>query len=220
MLRVGLTGEMGSGKSTVARLLAEHGAVVLSSDEMGRTMMQPGQPVYAAIVASFGPGVVQPDGSLDRRELARLAFDPAHPRVEELNAIVHPAVIGEQARQIEGLQRTNPNALVVVESALIFSARDGATPWRDRFDAIVLVTAPEAVKIARFVRRSSAGRDLTPAERAMLEADARARLAKQAITPEQRAHCLVLENSGALPSLEARVNELWLTLQSLGNQKL
>ena len=75
MLRVGLTGDLGSGKSTVARMFAERGAVVLSSDEMGRAMMQPGEAVYTAIAERFGKGVVAPDGSLDRRELARLVFD-------------------------------------------------------------------------------------------------------------------------------------------------
>src|ERR1700761_2076094 len=98
MLRVGLTGELGAGKSTVARMLAERGAHVYSSDEMGRALMQPGQPVYDEIVAQFGPDVVRPEGSLDRGALARMAFDPARPRVEELNAIVHPAVLAVQAR--------------------------------------------------------------------------------------------------------------------------
>lgn len=220
MLRVGLTGELGSGKSTVARMLAQRGAVVLSSDEMGRAMMQPGQPVYHEIVQRFGPTVVQADGSLDRRELARLAFDKEHPRVEELNAIVHPAVLAEQARLIEELRESQPNAIVVVESALIFSARDGATPWRDRFDAIVLVTAPEAVKIARFVERSAAGHELAPGQSKALAADARARLAKQAIPPEQAAGCILLQNSGDLVALEAEVDRLWATLQSLAKDLL
>jgi dephospho-CoA kinase len=218
MLRVGLTGDLGSGKSTVARMLAQRGAIVLSSDEMGRAMMQPGQAVYNEIVVRFGPSVVQADGSLDRRELARLAFDPTSPRVEELNAIVHPAVIGEQARLIDDLRRTQPHAIVVIESALIFSARDGVTPWHDRFDAIVLVTAPGEVKIARFVDRSAAGQALSPEQRHALEADARARLGKQSITPEQAADCIVLENNGDLTSLTAEVDGLWETLQSLAQR--
>jgi dephospho-CoA kinase len=220
MLRVGLTGEMGSGKSTVARLLASHGAIVFSSDEMGRALMQPGQRVYNEIVARFGPSVVQPDGSLDRRELARLAFDPAHPRVEELNAIVHPAVLAEQALQLDALAREQPNAIAVVESALIFSAHDGADPWRDRFDAVILVTAPEALKVQRFVQRSAAGRQLSPTERTTLEADAHARLARQAIAPDQAANCILLENNGDLASLEADVNRVWAELQSLARDSL
>jgi dephospho-CoA kinase len=220
MLRVGLTGELGSGKSTVARMLAQRGAIVFSSDEMGRAMMQPGQAVYNEIVARFGPMVMQADGSLNRRELARLAFDKEHPRVEELNAIIHPAVIGEQARLIDDLRHSQPNAIVVIESALIFTAREGVMPWRDRFDVVVVVTAPEAIKIARFVERSAAGRQLSPDERIALEADARARLAKQAITPQQAAQCLVVNNEGNLAMLEHEVDLLWAQLQSLQIQKL
>jgi dephospho-CoA kinase len=95
MLRVGLTGGLGSGKSTAAMLFAQHGAYVLQADEIARELMQPGEAVYNSIVQHFGPGVVLPDGKLNRSELARLAF--AEGRVEELNAIVHPATIAEQA---------------------------------------------------------------------------------------------------------------------------
>ena len=100
MLRVGLTGDLGSGKSTVAGMLAARGAVVLSSDEAARAMMQPGEAVYAAIVREFGPEVVAADGTLDRRRLAEIAFDTAAPRVEALNAIVHPAVLAAQTKQV------------------------------------------------------------------------------------------------------------------------
>src|SRR5258708_22853823 len=95
MLRVGLTGGLGSGKSTAARLCAALGAHVLQSDMIGRELMEPGQAVYATIVDHFGNGVVQPDGRLDRAALAKIAFDDG--RVEELNAIIHPAVIARQA---------------------------------------------------------------------------------------------------------------------------
>ena len=101
-------------------MLAERGAVVLSSDEMGRELMQPGQRPYAEIVATFGSEVVAADGTLDRKKLAGMAFDAKHPRVEELNAIVHPAVIEAQAEKLAELAKTNPEAIVVVESALIF----------------------------------------------------------------------------------------------------
>ena len=209
MLRVGLTGDLGSGKSTVARLFAEHGAVVLSSDEMGRTMMQPGQPVYTAIVERFGREVVARDGSLDRGSLARLAFSEG--RVEELNAIVHPAVIAEQARQIEELGRKRPDDIVIVESALLFTTKYGYSgqSWRDRFDRIVLVTAPEEQKIARFVERAAAGRLLEPQERAALEADARARLAMQTANDAHAAECIVIRNDGDLVALQRRVDAVW-----------
>jgi len=215
MLRVGLTGDLGSGKSTVARLFAERGAVLLSSDEMGRAMMQPGQPVYAAIVERFGREVIAGDGSLDRGALARMAFSDG--RVEELNAIVHPAVIAEQARQIKKLARKHPDAIVIVESALLFTTKHGDSgqsgqPWHDRFDRIVLVTAPEEQKIARFVERAAAGRLLDPEERATLEADARARLAMQTANDAHAAECLVIRNDGDLVALLQRVSAVWREL--------
>jgi dephospho-CoA kinase len=209
MLRIGLTGDLGSGKSTVSKMLADRGAIILSSDEMGRAMMQPGQPAFAEIVACFGISVLAPDGTLDRRRLAAVAFDPAEPRIEELNAIIHPAVIAAQARQLAGLEIERPDAIAVVESALIFSTRyapDGA--WRDRFDRIFLVTAPEEQKIARFVARAAAGREISPEERVALEADARQRLALQH-TEEHAAECLVLRNDGGLEELEKVVDAAW-----------
>ena len=209
MLRVGLTGDLGSGKSTVARMLAERGAVVLSSDEMGRALMQPGERVYRDIVAKFGSGIVAADGLLDRHKLAVLAFDSAHPRVEELNAIVHPAVIEAQAIQLAKLAAIDPHSITVVESALIFSTThvpEGT--WRGRFDRILLVKAPEDEKIARFVDRMAAGRTLTPEERGGLAAEARRRLAVQHAT-DYPADCLVLHNDGDIEQLEQQVEAAW-----------
>ncbi len=218
MLRVGLTGDLGSGKSTVARMLAERGAVVLSSDEMGREMMQPGQAVYAAIVETFGPGVVLSDSTLDRRELARLAF--TEKRVEELNAIVHPAVIAEQARLIADIAEAKPQAIVVVESALIFSTKHGSKgqAWSDRFDEILLVTAPENVKIARFVERTSGGRTLTAEELVALQTDAQRRLKAQRSTTAQAEECIVIRNNGDIAALESRVSDVWRALQRMASR--
>jgi len=215
MLRVGLTGELGSGKSTVAKMLAARGAIVFSSDDMARAMMQPGEPVYAQIVAHFGEGILAADKSIDRHRLAGVAFDPAHPRVEELNAIVHPAVLGAQAGQIAEIARTQPDAVVVVESALIFSTKhSGENPWSDRFDRIVVVMAPEPRKIARFVERAGAGRPLSLEERRSLEADAHHRLTQQKIVPAQSAGCIVIRNEGNVEELEAQVEKLWRELQA------
>ena len=214
MLRVGLTGDLGSGKSTVAKMFADRGAIVLSSDEMARAMMQPGQPLYTDIIRHFGPTVVNADHTLNRRELAWLAFDPAHPRVEELNALVHPAVIAEQAELSATIAEANPEAILVVESALIFSTTyaPGNHPWQSRFDRIVLVTAPTGQKIARFVERTSGGRNLTGEERRALEADARQRLALQH-SEDHVSECLVLHNEGDLAELERQVDAAWKDLQ-------
>lgn len=218
MLRVGLTGELGSGKSTVARMLADRGAIVLSSDDMARDMMQPGQAVYQAIVEHFGPAVVLPNGDLDRRELARLAFDPDTPRVEELNAIVHPAVIAEQERRAAEIARTLPNAVVVVESALMLTTKHagGDEPWRRRFDRIVVVTAPDHLKLDRFVRRSAAGGSLTEAQTAAqtaaLRSEAERRLQAQRAGHKLPEDVLLVHNAGDLTRLGQEVDRVWALL--------
>ncbi len=220
MLRVGLTGELGSGKSTVAKLLAAYGAVVLSSDEMGRALMQPGQPVFAAIVEHFGPSILSSDGTLNRQALSMLAFDPDHQRVEELNALVHPAVVAEQERQIAQLAQAQPNAIVIVESALLLTTKHagGDEPWRRRFDRVVLVTAPEALKISRYMARASPGHPLDPAEYAALEADARRRLAAQRISADLAVQCIAMANDGGMEALSAKVDALWQSLLKLESE--
>jgi dephospho-CoA kinase len=190
------------------------GAHVLSSDEMGRDLMQPGQPVHAAIVQHFGSGVELPGGGLDRAALARIAFTEG--RAEELNAIVHPAVIARQAEVVERIAQQDPAAVVMVESALVFETlHGGAGGWSQRFDKVVLVTAPEEVKIARFVERAAKGILLNEDQRATLEAEARSRIAQQ--IPDERKSALsdyVLTNNGPQTELEWQVDLLWPILQA------
>jgi dephospho-CoA kinase len=215
MLRVGLTGGLGSGKSTAARLFAGHGARVLSADAIGRELMEPGQAVYAAIVAHFGAGVVMADGRLDRGALARIAFEDG--RVEELNAIVHPATIRRQAELIEEIFARDARAVVMVESALILETKhgEGREGWRRRFDRLILVTAPEEVKIARFVARGAGGDAISAARREELEEEARRRLARQIPDEQKSALCdYVLANGGALKELEWQVDQLWPILKA------
>jgi dephospho-CoA kinase len=224
MLRVGLTGGLGSGKSTAARMFAAHGAHVFSSDEIGRELMQPGQPVYAAIVAHFGNSVLAPDGSLDRAGLARIAFggdEVGGGRVEELNAIVHPAVIDRQAALIEEIAASNPTAIVMIESALIFETKYGETKhggtdgWHKRFDKIILVTAPEDLKIARFVARTADASTLIEAARTKLETEARRRIAQQTSDASKIAHAdYTLSNNGSLADLAMQVDAVWSKLAS------
>jgi dephospho-CoA kinase len=152
---------------------------------------------------------------LDRSRLAALAFDRANPRVEELNAIVHPAVLALQAERLAELAKVTPGAIAVVESALIFSTKYAAAgSWRGRFDRILLVTAPEEVKVERFVDRAAAGRVLSADEKAALEADARRRLAVQR-NDEYAGDCLVLHNDGDIEQLEAQVAAVWGELQGI-----
>jgi len=218
MLRVGLTGGLGSGKSTAARLFAERGAYVLSADELGREMMQPGESVYHAIVEHFGSGVVLPNGELDRSALARVAF--AEGRVEELNAIVHPAVIARQAELAEELFESDFSAVAIVESALIFETKHSSVgelsgqPWRSRFNCIVLVTASNEVKVERYIQRISAGAAISTERRSELTAEAERRLAQQ--MPDEEKIPLsdfVLDNNGSIEELEDQIDELWPLLE-------
>jgi len=214
MLRVGLTGGLGSGKSSAAAMFAAHGAHVLSADEIGRGLMQPGQAVYAAIVEHFGDSVVAPDGSLDRAALARIAFGPKEEgggRAEELNAIVHPATIARQAEMIEEIGARNPHAVAIVESALIFETKFGGEGgWQKRFDKVIFVRASEELKIARFLRRTAGKKWLNPLQRLAIELDARRRQAQQ-MDDERKASCCdyVLNNNGSLEELQAQVDTLW-----------
>jgi len=171
MLRVGLTGGLGSGKTIAAQRFAELGAQVLYADEIARGLMEPGQKVHQEIVASFGNSIVAADGKLDRPLLARTAFGER--RIEELNAIIHPATIARQAELIAEIETRNPHAVVIVESALVFETRHGGVDaWRSRFDRIILVRAAESTKLARFVERMSAGVPLSETRRRQLEEDA------------------------------------------------
>jgi dephospho-CoA kinase len=212
MLRVGLTGGLGSGKSTVAGIFEELGAAVISADQLGRQLMQPGEPVYAAIVEAFGQGVVRGDGSLDRRALAELAFQ--HNQADRLNHIVHPAVIAAEEEWMRGVFATDAQRVAIVESALIFEAEKwGTAPgWVQRFDKLILVVVPDEVKIARFVSRMMAN-DGPDGRREALIQDARARVAMQIPDPEKARRCeYVIDNSGSIEETRKRVEEIYREL--------
>jgi dephospho-CoA kinase len=225
VLRVGLTGSLGSGKSTVAAMLRALGAEVIEADELGRAMMEPGQAVFAEIVAHFGPEVVMPDGRLNRARLADLAFSGS--RLQDLNAIVHPAVIAAQRRWMDEVFARNPTAVAVVESALIFEVERDArargeqetalTDWRRRMDRVVVVTAPDEVKTARYATR------VCPdgVDREAAEAQARQRLAHQ-IPDAEKAACAdyVIDNSSDKEALQVQVEALWQCLQTESNKSL
>ena len=223
MLRVGLTGGLGSGKSTVAAMLRDLGAHVIEADELGRDLMEPGPAVYEEIVRLFGPEVVRPDGRLNRARLAKLAFEEN--RLEDLNAIIHPAVIAEQKRWTDEIFARDPAAIAVVESALIFEVERDARArgekagvlagWRNRFDRIVVLTAPEEVKIARYAARIA---EPGPA-RETAARDARVRLARQIPDPEKAVKAdFVIENTGDIDALRRQVESVWQALQAESNK--
>lgn len=209
MLRVGLTGGLGSGKSTVAEMLLKHGAYVLSADEIGRALMTKGQPVFWAVLNHFGPAILMEDGTLDRMALARVAFGEG--RADELNAIVHPAVIARQAELTANIAAVDPHAVVVVESALLFETRYGGEGgWQTRFDRIVLVRATEQLKISRFISRSLPGTKVDSVLAAEVHAEAQRRLGLQRDDDWKAAHCdYILTNDGSVEQLQAQVDALW-----------
>jgi dephospho-CoA kinase len=212
MLRVGLTGGLGSGKSSVAGIFHKLGAAVVSADQLGRQLMQPGEPVYAAIVEAFGQGVVRGDGSLDRKALAELAFQ--HNQADKLNHIVHPAVIAAEEEWMRGVFAVDQKRVAIVESALIFEVEKwGTAPgWAQRFDRIILVTVPDEMKIARFVSRMMVN-DRHEDRREALAQDARARMAMQIPDQEKAARCeYVIDNSGSLEETRERVEEIYREL--------
>ena len=205
MLRVGLTGGLGSGKSTVAGMFAELGAAVISADQLGRQLMRPGEPVFAAIVNTFGKGVVRSDGSLDRKKLAELAFQ--HNQADALNHIVHPAVVAAEEEWMRGVFAKDHTRVAIVESALIFEVEKwGTAPgWVQRFDKLILVTVPDEVKIARFVARMGAHEGA--------QMDARARLAMQIPDSEKAGRCdYVIDNTGSLEATRALVEKTYQEL--------
>jgi dephospho-CoA kinase len=230
MLRVGLTGGLGSGKSTVAAMLRELGAEVTESDALGRAMMEPGHAVYDEIVKHFGPEVVSADGKLNRARLAELAFRGG--RLAELNAIVHPPVIEAQKRWMEEVAARDPQGVAVVESALIFEVVREAlargeknhplADWRKRIDHVVVVTAPDDTKVARYARRvldSEMNRGQDAADREAIEADARRRLEHQVPDTEKAAQAdYVIDNSGDIAALRAKVEALWQRLKAESNK--
>jgi len=195
VLKVGLTGGIGSGKSTVSRLLASYGAVVVDSDVVAREVVAPGTPGLAAVVAEFGTAVLAADGSLDRAALGVVVFaDPD--RLAALNAIVHP-LIGARTAELEA---GAAGADVVVFDVPLL-AENGLAPL---YDQVVVVDCPVELAVARLV-----------VQRGMTEEDARARISHQATREQRRAIAThVLDNSGTPEQLERQVAELWTALTS------
>ena len=210
MLRVGLTGGLGSGKSTVAAMLRELGAYTIEADAVGRTLMEPGQAIFKEVVQHFGSGIVKDDGTLDRRMLAEMAFQQG--RLRELSMIVHPAVIAAQEQWMHELFKRDEDAIAVIESALIFEAeREGTVPgWRKRFDKVMLVTAPHELKVARYLGRlGHADANRT----AVLTADAEARIAAQIPDEEKTPSSdIVIHNDASLEDMRQAVRRAWSEL--------
>ena len=196
MLRVGLTGGIGAGKSEVSRRLAEQGAVLIDADAVAREVVAPGTPGLTEVVAAFGPGVLRPDGSLDRTRLGEIVFADPDARAR-LNAIVHPRV---RARMSE-LEQAAGNAGIVVHDVPLI-AENGLA---GAYDLVVVVDAPERVQADRLIRHRGMTRD-----------QATARIAAQASRQERLAIAgIVIDNSGSLSELDRQAGELWTELRRM-----
>jgi dephospho-CoA kinase len=190
MLRVGLTGGIGSGKSTVAGRLAEHGAVVIDADRLAREVVEPGTPGLAAVVDAFGPGILDESGSLDRAKLAGRVFKDDAAR-EILTSIVHPLIA---ERTGERMAEAPADAIVVHDVPLLVENNLGPA-----YHLVIVVDAPVETRVSRVVR-----------DRGMSEADARARIAAQATEQARRAAADVwLDNGGTVDEVLAEVDSLW-----------
>ncbi|MGA5897618.1 dephospho-CoA kinase [Streptomyces venetus] len=194
MLKVGLTGGIGAGKSEVSRLLVEHGAVLIDADRIAREVVAPGTPGLAAVVSAFGEQVLAADGSLDRPKLGSIVFADAA-KLGTLNSIVHP-LVGARSRELE--EAAAEDAVVVHDVPLL--TENGLAPL---YDVVIVVDASPETQLDRLVRL-----------RGMTEEDARARMAAQA-TREQRREIadVVIDNDVPLEDLERRVRDVWSELE-------
>lgn len=202
MFLIGLTGGIGSGKSTVAELLAAHGAVIVDADRIAREVVEPGSPTLERLVERFGRGVLQPDGALDRPALARIAFATEDAR-KDLEAITHPAIGEEFLRQV---QAAPADAVVVHDVPLLAETANAASRG---YAAVLVVEAPREIRLERLEGRG------------VSRADAEARMATQA-TDEMRREIAthVIDNGADREALASIVDELWADLLELRDERL
>jgi dephospho-CoA kinase len=191
MLLVGLTGGIGSGKSTVAELLARRGAVIVDADEVARSVVEPGEPALAELVERFGPGILGPDGRLDRPALAAIAFASDENRAV-LDSVTHPAIGAEFSRRIE---RAPVGAVVVCDVPLLVESATG----RSRpYERVIVVEAPRELRLRRLEARG------------VNRADAERRMNAQATDEQRRAVATyVIDNGGDLDALTQQVDRVW-----------
>ncbi|MGA8213974.1 MAG: dephospho-CoA kinase [Candidatus Sulfotelmatobacter sp.] len=216
MLKVGLTGGIASGKSVVGEMLVALGAHLVQADRIAHQLMLPGQPVYNEVVRHFGGAILNPDLSVNRAKLAEAAFgsttsaapSTVSSRIEELNRIVHPAVLRSQEEWMKEMGRQDPRAVAIVEAALIIEA--GAAK---RFDRLIVVTCNDEQRIARFAARHKLDRDAARKE-------VERRMAAQLPEAEKvKAADFVIDNSGSLDHTREQTRQVWEKLRTEANTK-
>ncbi|MEP6494020.1 MAG: dephospho-CoA kinase [bacterium] len=199
MLLVGLTGNIGSGKSTVAQMLSERGATIIDADVLARRAVELGTAAYAKIVARWGSSILSPDGRLDRAALRRVVFSD-HDQLEELNAIVHPEVERLRARLVDQAGARG-DRLVVCDIPLLFERH-----MTGSVDRVILVDANRALRLERLVK-----------DRGLPETEGMDMIAAQMPAELKRARAdFVIDNDGTLGQLERRVQDVWAALMSEG----
>ncbi len=195
MLLVGLTGGIGAGKSTVANLLADRGAVIVDADEAARAVVEPGEPALAKLVDRFGPGILDADGRLDRAAVAKVAFADDESR-RDLEAITHPAINEEFTRRVADAPS---DAIVVLDVPLLAESEQAR---KRPYQTVIVVEAPRDVRLARLETRG------------VNRADAESRMAAQADDEERRKLATyVVDNGGDLVALERQIDEIWSDLE-------
>jgi dephospho-CoA kinase len=202
LLKVGLTGGVACGKSTVGEMFVARGARLIKADEIAHQLMRPGQPVYREVVQHFGRGMVHEDGTIDRQKLAQAAFGGG--RVEELNRLVHPAVIAHQERWMEEEAAHHRHAVVIVEAALILEAG-----VQKRFDKIIMVTCRPEQKAARLAERQGI------TEEAARQEVERRQAVQRSDEEKIRAADYVIDNSGSRAETERQVEQVFRELKQL-----
>jgi dephospho-CoA kinase len=208
MLKVGLTGGIASGKSVVGEMFVALGAHLIQADRIAHELMRPGEAVYYEVISRFGREILHFDGSIDRSKLATAAFSTASggaSRIEELNRIVHPAVVRRQDEWMEEIARNHSKGVAIVEAALILEA--GAA---NHFDRLIVVTCTEDQRAERF-----AARQHLPLEEARKEV-ARRMAAQLPDAEKIKAAHYVIDNSGALEKTREQVGKVW---QDLGERQ-
>jgi len=202
MLKVGLTGGIATGKSLVGSMFAELGAHLIDADKIGHELMAPGEPVYEEIVKRFGSEILNPDKTVNRGKLAELAFDQRRPRIYELNGLLHPGIIQRYEKRMEETAASEPNAIVMLEAALLLEAG-----LRKRFDRIVVVSCKPQQRIERWEQRQhvdaeSARREVTRRMMAQAPQEAKIQVAD-----------FVIDNSGTIEQTRAQVEKVFAELK-------